>query len=88
MKAKNESAIEKVKEVIASVAGRDKQELNPGTSLIHDLELDSLALYEIVIELEELYDLRISDEDIERIQTIGEAAAYINQRLDAEIREV
>jgi len=45
--------------------------------VVKDLNLDSLAMYELVIELEETYNLQISDEEIERIRTIGDMVDYI-----------
>ena len=72
-----ESIREKVMLIIADVSGKDLSELRQENELITDLNLDSLAIYEIVIELEEYYDLQISDEHIERLRTIGDAIGYI-----------
>lgn len=60
----------------------DSSDLNEQTNLLHDLDLDSLALFEIVIDLEAAYDLRISDEEIENLRTIGEIVSFIARRLD------
>lgn len=70
-----------VQQVIAEVAGIPPANLTVYTDLLEDLELDSLALYEIVIELEEKYDLQISDEEIDKIKTIGDIVQYIDSRL-------
>lgn len=75
----NMSALEQIITVIADITDKKESELSAGTDLIQDLALDSLALYEIVIELEDIFGLQISDEDIERIRTIGEAVSYIDQ---------
>ncbi len=71
---------DKVIRTISEISGTGLTDLNGQTELIMDLNLDSLAIFEIVIELEETFDLRISDEDIERIKTIDEVVAYIAQR--------
>lgn len=68
---------ERVMAAIATVAGTDSASLRPDTELVNDLNLDSLAMFELVIELEEAYDLRISDEDIDRIRTIDDIIGYI-----------
>jgi acyl carrier protein len=58
------SAIEtKIIKTITDVSGIDADTLSSETSLTNDLNLDSLSLFEIVIELETFYDLRISDEE-------------------------
>lgn len=44
--------------------------------------MDSLALYELVIELEEHYHLQITDEDIDRIKTMGDIISFIGRKLD------
>jgi acyl carrier protein len=68
---------------IAKVSGVAPEELNGKTSLYGDLSLDSLAMFEIVIDLEELYDLRISDEDIEHVKTIDDIASYVERHVRA-----
>lgn len=77
MQHSQESISEKVLQIIADVAGKDLAEIRRETELITDLNLDSLAIYEIVIELEEYYDLQISDEHIERLRTVGDAVDYL-----------
>ncbi|MDD2578584.1 MAG: acyl carrier protein [Clostridia bacterium] len=67
---------------IADITDRIPSDLNEQTNLLHDLDLDSLALFEIVIDLEAAYDLRISDEEIENLRTIGEIVSFIARRLD------
>ena len=67
---------------IADITDRIPSDLNEQTNLLHDLDLDSLAMFEIVIDLEAAYDLRISDEEIENLRTIGEIVSFIARRLD------
>jgi acyl carrier protein len=77
MKEDREVISERVLAAVAPVAGTDSGDLRPETELVNDLNLDSLAMFELVIELEESYDLRISDEDIDRIRTIEDIIDYI-----------
>lgn len=77
MKSDRTSIAEQVMATVAAVAAVDAVELLPDTSLVNDLGLDSLGMFELVIEMEEKYDLRITDEDIDRIRTIDDIVDYI-----------
>ncbi|MGI6334831.1 MAG: acyl carrier protein [Saccharofermentanales bacterium] len=66
---------------IAEVTEYDPAELNGQTELIADLGLDSLMIFEIVIELEEKFDLRISDEEADQIKTIDQAVDFVVREL-------
>ena len=68
-------------QAIASVADIPIERLDDGIELIKDLNMDSLALYELVIELEEHYQLQISDEDIDRLKTLDDIVSYIERKL-------
>lgn len=74
---------DKVIKTITDISGRTPTELTGDTELIMDLNLDSLAIFEIVIELEETFDLRIADEDIDRIKTIDDVVNYIDRQESA-----
>lgn len=74
---------DKVIKTITDISGRTPTELTRDTELIMDLNLDSLAIFEIVIELEETFDLRIADEDIDRIKTIDDVVNYIDRQESA-----
>lgn len=73
----------KVSRTVAEVTGVSEADLNGQTELIMDLNLDSLALFEIVIELEEVFDLQISDEDVDRIKTLDEIVRFIEGKIPA-----
>jgi acyl carrier protein len=66
---------------IAEVTEYDPAELNGQTELIADLGLDSLMIFEIVIELEEKFDLRISDEEADQIKTIDQSVDFVVREL-------
>ncbi len=74
-----ESVEEKVKEIIVKQMGANKDQVTPETSFINDLGADSLDTVELVMELEDAFDVSIPDEDAEKIQTVGDAMKYIKE---------
>jgi acyl carrier protein len=71
-------SIEKrVKEIIVEQLGVNESEVTPEAKFVDDLGADSLDLVELVMALEEEYNLEISDEDAEKILTVGDAIEYI-----------
>ena len=72
------SVEERVMEIVSEQMGVDKDRVTPETSFINDLGADSLDTVELVMELEEEFDINIPDEDAEKIQTVGEAIKYID----------
>ena len=71
------SVEEKVKEIIVDQLGVDEKQLNPEASFIDDLGADSLDTVELVMALEEEFDVEIPDEDAEKIGTVQNAIDYI-----------
>ena len=71
------SVEEKVKEIIIDQLGVDEKQVNPEASFIDDLGADSLDTVELVMALEEEFDVEIPDEDAEKIGTIQNAIDYI-----------
>ena len=67
----------KVKEIVCEQLGVSEDEVAPDASFIEDLGADSLDIVELVMALEEEYDLEISDEDAEKIRTVGDVVGYI-----------
>jgi acyl carrier protein len=71
---------ERVKEIIVEQLGVSEDEVVPEASFIDDLGADSLDIVELVMAMEEEFDLEIPDEDAEKIQTIQDAINYIKQK--------
>jgi acyl carrier protein len=72
--------LEKLKEIVADKLGVDAEEVTATSNFKEDLQADSLDLFEIVMALEEEFGIAISNEDVETIQTVGDAVKYIEER--------
>jgi acyl carrier protein len=72
---------EKVKEMIVEQLGVSESEVVPGAKFIDDLGADSLDIVELIMALEDVYGIEIPDEDAEKMETVGDAIKYIEQRL-------
>jgi len=72
------SVEEKVKEIIVDQLGVDENQVTASASFIEDLGADSLDTVELVMALEEEFDVEISDEDAEKISKVQDAIDYIN----------
>lgn len=69
---------ERLKEIILKQFGKEEKPVTLESSFVNDLGADSLDIVELVMELEDAFDLSIPDEDAE-IQTVGDALKYINK---------
>ena len=72
----------RVTDLIVEQLGVSPDEVVMTASFIDDLGADSLDIVELVMSLEESFDIEIPDEDAEKIQTIGDAIAYLKERLE------
>ena len=72
------SVEEKVKEIIVDQLGVDENQVVTSASFIEDLGADSLDTVELVMALEEEFDVEIPDEDAEKISKVQDAIDYIN----------
>jgi acyl carrier protein len=73
----NGVVFEKVKDIIVEQLGVDEGEINMEASFIDDLGADSLDIVELIMALEEEFDLEIPDKEAEKITTVGDAVDYI-----------
>ena len=71
--------LERIKEIVAESLGAEVSALTAETSFKEDLGADSLDLFEMVLALEEEYDVEIPTDDLENIQTIGDVEEYIKK---------
>jgi acyl carrier protein len=70
---------EKVKQIISEQLGVEEAEVTPSASFVDDLGADSLDTVELVMALEEHFDIEIPDEDAEKIRTVQDAIDYIEK---------
>ena len=70
---------ERVIDIVADQLGVEKEKVKPETSFVNDLGADSLDTVELVMELEEEFDINIPDDAAEKIQTVGQAIEFIEQ---------
>ena len=70
----------KIKSIIAEQLGVKPEEVTPQASFIEDLGADSLDTVELVMALEEEFGVEISDEDAEKMTTVGDAIKYIDEK--------
>ncbi|MCG0056834.1 acyl carrier protein, partial [Escherichia coli] len=73
--------LERVTTIIVDRLGVDKSEVKLESSFKEDLGADSLDVVEFVMELEEEFDIEISDEEAEKISTVGDAVNYIQRQI-------
>lgn len=73
---------ERVKGIIAEQLGVEESEIKPPSSFVDDLGADSLDVVELVMALEEEFNIEIPDEDAEQIGTVEEAVEYIEHRAE------
>lgn len=69
---------ERVIKIVAEQLGVEEEKVKPETSFVSDLGADSLDTVELVMELEEEFNVNIPDDAAEKIQTVGQAIEFIN----------
>lgn len=73
----------KIYQLVCDQLGVEKSQVRPEATLLDDLGADSLDVVEMVMALEETFDLEIPDEDVEGIQTVGDVESYLAKRIAA-----
>jgi acyl carrier protein len=77
---KQKEIVEKVKQIISEQLGVEEAEVTPSASFTDDLGADSLDQVELVMALEENFDIEIPDDAAEKIRTVQDAIDYIDKR--------
>ena len=75
--------LEKLQQIIAEVLNVDASEVMPGTTFTEDLGADSLDLYQIILGVEDAFDIEIPQEEAEKIVTVTDAIDLIKNALNA-----
>ena len=68
---------ERVKEIVANQLNVDEDKILPETHFVEDLRADSLDIVELIMDLEEEFDLQIPDEDLPKVSTVQDIVDYI-----------
>ncbi|RVW05563.1 meromycolate extension acyl carrier protein AcpM [Rhodococcus xishaensis] len=83
MATNQEDIIAGLAEIIEEVTGIEPSEVTIDKSFVDDLDIDSLSMVEIAVQTEDKYGVKIPDEDLASLRTVGDAVTYI-QKLEAE----
>lgn len=83
MATTQEEIVAGIAEIIEEVTGIDTADVTPEKSFVEDLEIDSLSLVEIAVQLEDKYEVKIPDEDLASLRTVGDAVVYV-QKMETE----
>ena len=73
---------DKIKEIMVDTLACDEEKITPEASITDDLGIDSLDSVEIVLELESAYDIKIEDEEIQNLKTVGDIMKLVESKLN------
>ena len=74
----------KLKEIVMDRLNAEEEQIKPEASFVEDLGADSLDIGELIMGIEEEFDIEIPDEDAEKLTTVGEAMNYVKAKLGVE----
>ena len=74
----------KLKEIVMDRLNAEEEQIKPEASFVEDLGADSLDIVELIMGIEEEFDIEIPDEDAEKLTTVGEALEYVKKKLNVE----
>jgi len=81
--ASQEDLVAGIAEIIEEVTGIEPSEVTMEKSFVDDLDIDSLSMVEIAVQVEDKYGVKVPDEDLAALRTVGDTVAYV-QKLEAE----
>lgn len=81
---KREEVLARLKEIIIDRLDVEEDQIKPEASFVEDLGADSLDIVELIMGIEEEFDIEIPDEDAEKLTTVGEAIDYASNKLGIE----
>ncbi len=81
---KMEEVQAKLKEIVMDRLNAEEDQIKPEASFVEDLGADSLDIVELIMGIEEEFDIEIPDEDAEKLTTVEEAMNYVKSKLGAE----
>jgi acyl carrier protein len=76
--------LEKLKALVIDRLNVEEEQIKPDASFVEDLGADSLDIVELIMGIEEEFDVEIPDEDAEKLKNVGDALAYVRQKLGVE----
>ncbi|MGK5629782.1 acyl carrier protein [Streptomyces sp. URMC 123] len=82
MAATKEDIVEGLAEIVNEIAGIPTEDVKEEKSFTDDLDVDSLSMVEVVVAAEERFDVKIPDEDVKTLKTVGDAVDYILKHQD------
>jgi len=74
---------EKIRDIISEQMSIPKNSITPETTFREDLNADSLDIFQIISDLEEIFGMEFENEDAEKINTVGDAAEYVKKALNS-----
>jgi len=81
--ATQEQLVAGIAEIVEEVTGIEPSEVTLEKSFVDDLDIDSLSMVEIAVQVEDKYGVKVPDEDLASLRTVGDTVAYV-QKLEAE----
>ncbi len=75
------TTMEKIRAILAAQLDIDEDKIDVGTSIADDLGADSLDVVELMMSIEEEFGVTIDEEDVRNFKTVGDVAAYIDEKL-------
>lgn len=77
----SDSLEQKVRSIVAEQLGVDLSEVQPAASILDDLGADSLDVVEMVMSIEESFDIEVPDEDVEGLRTVADVERYVTRAI-------